>query len=111
MHWVFNLTLAGVFSSATLLASDWPQFLGPSRNGVYPGTDLAEAWHKDGPPVVWQKKVGQGFSGPVVASGKVILFHREDGKEIVECLEAKTGNQVWSLGYPTTYRDDFGFDE
>src|SRR5207244_986620 len=92
-------------------ASDWPQFLGPSRNGACPGTDLAEAWPKDGPPIVWQKKVGQGFSGPVVASGKLVLFHREDDKERVECLEAKSGKLLWSFGYPTAYHDDFGFDE
>jgi len=111
MHWMLSLTLAGTFSSATSLASDWPQFLGPTRNGVYPGTDLADSWPKDGPPVVLQKKVGQGFSGPVVAPGKVILFHRVENKEIVECLEAQTGKSLWSSGYPTAYRDDFGFDE
>src|SRR5438093_3225938 len=92
-------------------ASDWPQFLGPSRNGVYPGTDLAESWSKEGPPIIWQKKVGQGFSGPVVVAGKLILFHRLDDKETVECLEAKTGKPLWSFDYPTSYRDDFGFDE
>jgi outer membrane protein assembly factor BamB len=111
MHWMLSLTLAGVFSSTFALASDWPQFLGPTRNGVYAGTDLADGWSKDGPPVVWQKKVGQGFSGPVVASGKVVLFHRAADKETIECLNAQTGKPVWSLGYPTTYRDDFGFDE
>ena len=101
----------GLLTALTLQASDWPQFLGPSRNGACPGTDLAEAWPKDGPPIVWQKKVGQGFSGPVVASGKLVLFHREDDKERVECLEAKSGKLLWSFGYPTAYHDDFGFDE
>src|SRR5262249_47129399 len=45
------------------------------------------------------------------ASGKLILFHRLDDKETVECLEAQTGKLLWSLSYPTAYRDDFGFDE
>ena len=108
---MLSLTLAGICSTATAFASDWPQFLGPTRNGVYAGTDLAEAWPKDGPPVVWQRKVGQGFSGPVVASGKVILFDRVEDKETVECMEGQTGKPVWSLSYPTAYRDDFGFDE
>ena len=48
-------------------AADWPQFLGPTRNGVYAGTDLAKTWPTEGPPVVWQKKVGAGFSGPAVS--------------------------------------------
>src|SRR6266581_1683723 len=82
-------------------ASDWPQFLGPTRNGIYPGIDLSDAWPKEGPPTVWQRQVGPGFSGPVVAAGKLILFHRLDDKETVECLDAKTGKPLWSFDYPT----------
>src|SRR5579862_8566257 len=92
-------------------AGDWPQFLGPTRNGVYAGADLAAAWPKEGPPVVWKKDVGQGFSGPAVADGRLILFHRVDDQEIVACLDARTGEPKWKHAYPTAYRDDFGFDE
>jgi outer membrane protein assembly factor BamB len=92
-------------------AGDWPQFLGPTRNGVYAGSDLAAVWPKEGPPVVWQKSVGQGFSGPAVADGQLILFHRLDDKEVVACLDARTGEPKWTSAYPTEYRDDFGFDE
>jgi outer membrane protein assembly factor BamB len=92
-------------------AGDWPQFLGPTRDGVYAGSDLAAVWPKEGPPVVWRKNIGQGFSGPVVADGKLILFHRLDDKEIVACLDARTGEPKWTKDYPTAYRDDFGFDE
>ncbi len=90
--------------------SDWPQFLGPTRNGVYADSDLAATWPTEGPPVVWQKSIGQGFSGPVVAEHKLVLFHRIDDKETVECLDAKTGKQLWIFAYPTAYQDDFGFD-
>ena len=100
-----------LFSVASCCASDWPQFLGPTRDGVYHGSDLGRAWPKDGPPLVWQTKIGQGFSGPVVASGKLILFHRLEDKETVECLDALTGKPLWSYDYSTHYRDDFGFDE
>jgi outer membrane protein assembly factor BamB len=90
---------------------DWPQFLGPTRNGVYSGPELASSWPQTGPALVWKKEVGQGFSGPVVAQGRLILFHRVADKETVDCLDAKTGRPVWSYDYPTSYRDDFGFDE
>src|SRR5581483_4296229 len=76
-------------------SSDWPQFLGPTRNGVYVGSVLANTWPKEGPPMVWQKSVGQGFSGPAVAEQKLILFHRIDDQETVECLDARTGGQLW----------------
>ena len=50
-------------------AEDWPQFLGPSRNGVYTGGDLAATWPAAGPAMLWKRDVGQGFSAPVVAAG------------------------------------------
>ena len=78
-----------------MLAGDWPQLLGPMRNGISPETNLAVSGPKEGPPVVWQKKVGEGFSGPVVAEGKLILFHRPGNVEAVECLDARTGKARW----------------
>ena len=96
---------------ASAPGADWPRFLGPNRDGVYLGDDLAEEWPASGPPTVWERPVGQGFSNPVVANGRLILFHREGGKEVVEALDAETGKPLWSFDYPTTYRDDFGFDE
>ena len=92
-------------------AEDWPQFLGPTRNGVYSGADLAAKWSAAGPAVVWKKDVGQGFSARVVAQDGLILFHRIGDKQVVEALDAATGRPIWKFDYPTRYRDDFGFDE
>ena len=100
-----------LFPPANLKAQDWPQFLGPTRNGVYTGTNIASSWPTEGPPVRWQKKIGAGFSGPAVAKGKLILFHRIGDDETVQCLNAADGKEVWTASYPTRYRDDFGFDE
>jgi outer membrane protein assembly factor BamB len=97
--------------TAQAFARDWPQFLGPERNGVYRGPALSETWGARGPRVVWRKQVGQGFSGPVVAQGRVILFHRVSNQEVVESLDPRTGMTQWRYAYPTAYRDDFGFDE
>ena len=93
------------------VAADWPQFLGPERNGIYRGPALAETWPAQGPRVAWRKTVGQGFAAPVVVQNRLILFHRMGAQEVVEALDATTGASVWRYQYPTTYRDDFGFDE
>src|SRR5262245_45944207 len=92
-------------------AADWPQFLGPERNGVYRGPALADTWPASGPRVVWRKTVGQGFAGPAVAGKQLILFHRVGNEEVVESLDAATGMPQWRFAYPTKYRDQFGFDE
>jgi outer membrane protein assembly factor BamB len=104
------LTLVMV-NAGVLRAADWPQFLGPTRDGVYAGNDVAAAWGKAGPPVVWQREVGQGFSGPAVAEKHLVIFHRVGDREVLDCLDADTGKPIWSDASPTNYTDDFGFDE
>lgn len=96
--------------AAGVHAADWPQLLGPNRDGIYAGKDLAAEWPKGGPRVMWQKKIGQGFAAPVVAKGKLILFTRVGDAETVEALDAKDGKFLWKFEYPTAYRDNFGFD-
>lgn len=86
--------------------ADWPQFLGPTRNGVCPGGGLTNSWPKEGPAKLWEKQVGQGFSGPVVALGKIILFHRLADQEVVECLNAQDGKPLWRTEYPASFRDE-----
>ena len=103
--------MLAVLAGAGAGAEDWPQYLGANRDGVYRGPALAETWPAGGPHLVWRKQVGQGFSGPVVAQGHLILFHRVKNEEVVEALDPRTGAGQWRYAYPTSYRDDFGFDE
>jgi outer membrane protein assembly factor BamB len=95
----------------TPAADDWPQYFGPGRDGVYRGTPIADAWPAGGPKTLWKKPVGEGFSGPVISGGKLILHHRVGAEEVVEAMDVKTGASQWRYAYPTNYRDDFGFDE
>ena len=103
--------LVGLLLTASVFAADWPQYLGPSRDGVYAGAPLNEKWPVAGPRVIWRKQIGQGLSGPIVAGTRLIVFHRIGDREIVESFDALTGTSQWRHAYPTTYRDDFGFDE
>ena len=111
MHCCARLLACHVLLAVTVgSAADWPQYLGPTRNAHYAGPALAETWPKDGPALAWQKKLGTGWAGPVVARGQVIIFHRVADEERVECLEAQTGKERWQQAFPTRYTDRFGFD-
>jgi outer membrane protein assembly factor BamB len=94
-----------------LVAADWPQFHGPDRDSHSAETGLNWAWPAGGPPVAWQRPVGQGWAGPVVAGGKLILFHRVGDDEKIEALDPATGKALWAFDYRAKYRDAFGFDE
>ncbi len=99
-----------LFLTPSVFAADWPQLLGPTRDGHSAETKLNWNWPKEGPPVAWRKDVGSGWASPVVAAGKLFLFHRIDDDEVLEALEPATGKSVWTAKYATKYRDDFGFE-
>jgi outer membrane protein assembly factor BamB len=101
-----------VVLSVPALAGDWPQWLGPHRDGT--STEKVKRW-KGKLKVVWKKAVGAGHSSPVVAGGKVYLHTRGPNKKVpgadeekeqeqVTVYDAKTGEKVWSTPY---VRDKF----
>jgi outer membrane protein assembly factor BamB len=97
MLWLRSLLLI-VLLGAPLAAADWPQWLGPRRDGT--STEKFKPW-KGELKVVWKKEVGPGHSSPVIAGGKVFLHARVPGKEeeAVTAYDAKTGEQLWSTSY------------
>jgi outer membrane protein assembly factor BamB len=94
--------------AASARADDWPQFLGLRRDGTSTEIGLVGSWPEKGPSVVWQKRVGPGFSGPVVSGSRLILFHRLGDQEVIECLNAINGAELWKVAYATEFADDFG---
>ncbi|MGY8649755.1 MAG: outer membrane protein assembly factor BamB family protein [Verrucomicrobiia bacterium] len=101
---LFSFLLTGI-----LAAEDWPQFLGPRRDGTYQGKALPK-WPANGPKLLWKKNVGAGFAGPAVVNGKLYLFHRQNEKEILECMDAAKGTVIWKSIADAAYVDQFGFD-
>lgn len=92
---------------STLHAEDWPQLLGPTRDGAYRGSaKLAATWPESGPAILWTKKVGEGFASPVIADKKLVLFHRQADRMALDCFDSLTGKPLWSAGYDTSYSDD-----
>ncbi len=94
------------------LADGWPQFLGPFRCGF--ADDAEEALADKFPAelkTLWSHKLGSGFSGPVVADGKAVLFHRQGGEVVIEALDAASGKPLWQFKAPTAYSDSFGMSD
>jgi outer membrane protein assembly factor BamB len=106
-----RVSVALLLLHAVVAAQDWPQILGPNRNGIYTGPEIVPSFPRSGPPQLWTRDVGAGFAGPAVVGTRLILFHRVNNRETVEAMDANTGETVWTFDYPTSYRDDFGFDE
>jgi outer membrane protein assembly factor BamB len=95
--------------AAVAFAGDWPQILGPLRNGAAAADErLAEAWPASGPRRVWKRGVGAGVAGLAVVGDRGFLFHRLGDREVLEAIDVATGETVWSDGHATSFVPQVG---
>lgn len=100
------LALIGVSQAA---AYEWPQWLGPNRDGLTEETGLLQDWPTDGPKKVWLfKDCGLGYAGPAVVGGKLFIMGSRDKTEELLCLDAETGEELWSVELGPEYENGWG---
>ena len=107
LAWGLGAAFCGVLHlSAT--AGDWPQWLGPTRNGV--SLETVSPWKKF-PEAVWKRETASGFSMPVVADG-ILFVHAsvtDKEEEEVVAVDAKTGQDLWHDVYTRApYKSQLG---
>ncbi len=93
-----------LFNSVPAEAQDWPQWRGPKRDGWAIGAKLPAEWPKGELSTVWRVPLSEGYSAPVLVSGKLYTLSREGEREFVICLDAATGKQLWKVGYAAPYK-------
>lgn len=102
------LTLVACLSASSH-AEDWPQWMGPNRDGLTTETGLLQAWPEGGPERVWlSKNCGLGYSGPAIVAGKLYLMGSRDGVEQLLCLDAATGDELWAVDLGEEYDNGWG---
>ncbi|MDG1895587.1 MAG: PQQ-like beta-propeller repeat protein [Fuerstiella sp.] len=102
------LKIAAVVSclATYAVADDWPQWGGPRGDIVWRESGIVDTLPTDGLlPRVWSAPVGEGYSGPAVANGRVYLTDRilAERNERVLCFDAQSGKQLWQHEYPARY--------
>ncbi len=95
---------------STRPGDDWPDFLGPRRNGISAERGLAFDWPAAGPRIVWQAELGTGYAAPSISRGRLYHFDRFDDEDRLTCREAETGKVLWSVASPTGYDDLLGYN-
>ena len=86
-------------TAVQVLAQDWPQWLGPNRDGKVAGFTPPATWPKTLAPK-WKVSVGTGDATPALVGDKLYVFARQGGDEVISCLEAESGKKVWEQKYP-----------
>jgi outer membrane protein assembly factor BamB len=83
-------------TTAAVFADDWPHPRGRRFDGVQTEkVPLAESWPLEGPPVRWRVSLGQGYSGVIVAAGKVFTQFQDRTSQYVAAFDAVTGAELW----------------
>src|SRR6266487_5779240 len=93
-------TLLALISPMAVWATDWPQWRGPNRDGVWNETGIMRSFPTGGLKIRWRVPVGPGWSSPVVAGGRVYLTDMRLDKprawERVQCFKESTGKLLWN---------------
>ena len=89
--------------------SDWPIFLGPHGTGVSDETGLLDEWPAAGPAVLWEQRIGKGYSSPSIRGDKLVFHHRQRSKDVIECVRPDDGSPIWKHEYDTDFSDPYGY--
>jgi outer membrane protein assembly factor BamB len=100
----FVLWIASIPSTG--LASDWPQWRGPNRDGKSTDTGLLQEWPEGGPPLAWRAEgVGRGFSTISLGAGRVYTMGDFGESQQVLALSEETGALLWKTSIGPSWSD------
>src|SRR6266404_228122 len=91
---------AALLALTTVLAQDWPQWRGPNRDAKATGFTAPKTWPKQ-LTQKWKVTVGDGVATPALVGDKLYVFSRQDGNEVIRCLNAADGKEIWKDKYET----------
>ena len=97
--------LAGAAQKPSIPAA-WRQWGGPSRNFHVEAAGLKDVWPSSGPPIVWARPLGDGYSAPSVEAGVLYTMYGRPREEVVIAVDAQTGSTRWEHRSPVTVLSD-----
>ena len=92
-------------------APEWPCFRGLERdNQAKDEISLTKEWGEAGPNVLWRQPLGEGYSGAIIAKGRVYVldYVEEDSSDALRCFELFSGAELWRRGYKNPIRRNHG---
>lgn len=87
---------------------DFPQFLGPARDGRIEGVRLERDWTAHPPRTLWRRPVGAGWSGFAVAGADAITAEQRGEREAIVCYDRLTGAERWAHEHVARYETTLG---
>jgi outer membrane protein assembly factor BamB len=104
-------TLETFDGAAAELEGSWPCFRGENLDIISTqDMPLAQSWPDQGPPLLWDIDLGEGYAGAAVHKGRVYIidYDRENQKDAIRCLSLADGGEIWRYSYPINIKRNHG---
>jgi len=98
----------GAVDLRTTTPDDFPQFLGPDRNGWVPDRGLTPDWANKGPRQLWKRPVGAGWSAFAAVNEFAVTIEQRGGEEAVVCYSIESGEPLWAHSIPGRHEQAMG---
>jgi outer membrane protein assembly factor BamB len=107
--WVLALvSLAAVVGTSSVQAQ-WLQWGGPNRDFKVEAGGLADSWPEQGPPRLWHRPLGDGYSTILVDNGVLYTMYANETEQHTIALDARTGKTIWDYTHDSLFKGtDFG---
>ena len=91
------------FSETTETVSNWPHIRGLHWDGTSAESGLVDHWPVEGPPVLWTRVLGQGYSAFVAWDDRIATQYQSLQGQFVVCMNADDGSTLWEYRYDWPY--------
>lgn len=102
-RYLITITFVLIASTTSVIAQDWSQWRGPSRDGIIPASSAPTNW-PNALQRAWRIEIGEGYASPVVSRKTVFIHGRKDPEEVVMAVNLETGKVIWEQKYQADFK-------
>src|SRR5579864_5529685 len=102
-YWLARLIVPICLAVSIASGDDWPAWRGPQRDGVVNSAAAPAVWPERLAPR-WKIKIGEGHASPVLASERIYVLSRQQGREVASAVDLENGKIIWQQSYPASYK-------
>ena len=100
LAWTAACVLLWTAGCAIHPSRGWPGWGGPGGDFKVQAAGLSTSWPSEGPPQLWSREVGDGYSGILADGKRLYTMYRQEEDEVVVALEPASGRTLWQHRYP-----------
>jgi outer membrane protein assembly factor BamB len=94
---IHSALLCALATPVLAASTDWPQWRGPSRDGLSTETGLLKQWPAGGPPMVWKATgLGSGYATVAVAGNGIFTMGDKGESSYAMALNRADGKTLWA---------------